>query len=146
MVVEKQQRTVRMALGVICLLILCILLTAGLWPFSAPRNGVKWNGERSGVRFRSNGIIASAERFRASSPDGTCTLELLLQPAQIKGSGTILAFDSSPYPKSPFIVEQRWEDVAIQRAGIGSFSSRRSAIFSTVGQAGGVGPIGPMSA
>jgi hypothetical protein len=40
-----------------------------------------------------------------------------VQPANIKGNGTILAFDSSPDPQLPFNVQQRWDDVAIERAG-----------------------------
>jgi hypothetical protein len=35
----------------------------------------------------------------------------------MKSSGTILAFDSSQDPTSPFNVQQRWDDVAIERAG-----------------------------
>jgi hypothetical protein len=118
MIIDQDQRTIRMALGALCVLIVCILLTAGLWPFCAPKNGVAWIAGRNGLQFGPNGVVASSETFRAAAPGGDCTLELLLQPAQIKGSGTFLAFDSAPDPKSPFDVQQLWEDMAIQRAGM----------------------------
>jgi hypothetical protein len=117
MLIEKNQGAFRLTLGAVCVGILCVLLTAGLWPFCAPRNGVAWVAGTSGLRFGANGIVASAQSFHAPWPGGNCTLEILLQPAWVKGSGTILAFDSSPHPKPPFVVQQLWEDMVIQRAG-----------------------------
>src|ERR1035438_6783557 len=117
MVIGRDQRTVRLALSAVCILILCILLTAGLWPFCAPKNGAAWIKGNNGLQFGPHGIVVSTEGFHAATPGRDCSLEILLQPAKIKGNGTILAFDSSKDDKLPFDVEQRWEDVAIQGAG-----------------------------
>jgi hypothetical protein len=118
MVIHQVQRAIRIALGAVCIVILCVLLTAGLWPFCAPRNGVAWKARKNGLQFGPTGVVTSQESLHMAAPGGDCTLELLLQPAQIKGNGTFLAFDSSSDPQSPFDVQQLWEDMAIQRAAI----------------------------
>lgn len=122
--IDRGQRAVSTALGAICILILCILLTAGLWPFCAPKNAVRWIAGQNGVQFGRNAIVASAEGFHSSSPGGDCTLELLLEPADFKSASTFLAFDSSSDPTVPFAVQQRWEDVEIHRAGRDEGGSR----------------------
>ena len=117
MAIYRDHRAVRIALGAICIAILCVLLTAGLWPFCAPKNGVRWIAGGNGLKFGHDAIVVSADGFRSASPRGDCTLELLLQPADFRGSGTFLAFDSSKDPTVPFAVQQRWDDMAIDRAG-----------------------------
>jgi hypothetical protein len=83
-------------LGVFCAFILCVILVAGLWPFRAPKNDVEWLEGGNGLRFGRHGIVASARSFRAAFSNGACSLEIWLEPARMEGSGTILAFDSSP--------------------------------------------------
>jgi hypothetical protein len=97
-----------------------VILTAGLWPFCAPKNDVEWLKGANGLRFGRHGIVASADSFRATSPDGACSLEILLEPGRVDGSGTILAFDSSPDPKFPFALRQFGASLAIQRASVDS--------------------------
>lgn len=107
-------------LGALCALILCVLLTAGLWPFCAPKNDVEWIKAGNGLRFGGDGIAASADDFPSSSSDNACSLEIWLEPGRMDGSGTILAFDSSPDPNSPFALFQFGSSLAIQTARVNS--------------------------
>jgi len=100
------------------LLVLCVILVAGLWPFHAPRNDVSWIKNENGLRFGRHGVAVSQSSFRESAApnDTSCSLEIWLTPALVRIEGaTILAFDSSPYPRLPFAVRQYGSGVAIQR-------------------------------
>lgn len=105
-------------LGALCICVLCVILTAGLWPFRAPTNNVEWLKGVKGLRFGHDGIAASSNAFHASSPDGPCALELWLEPGRKDHSGTILAFDSSPDPRFSFALRQFGDSLAIQRAQV----------------------------
>ena len=37
-------------LDLICVAVLCVILTLGLWPFHSPRNEVTWLGDHGGQR------------------------------------------------------------------------------------------------
>jgi len=117
---DPDQRVVARILGALCAFILCVILTAGLWPFCAPKNDVEWLKGANGLRFGRNGIAASVDGFRTASPDGASSLEVLLQPERVDGSGTILAFDSSPDPQFPFALRQVGANLAFQRGGVDS--------------------------
>lgn len=103
-------------LGGLCVCILCVILVAGLWPFSAPKNDADWLKGENGLRFGHDGIAASATAFRTNSPNGDCSLEIWLKPGGTDRSGTILAFDSSLDPKFSFALRQFGGGLAIQRA------------------------------
>lgn len=96
-------------------LVLCVILVAGLWPFHAPKNDVTWF--TNGLRFGRHGIAVSRRLFRAvPSQNGTsCSLEIWLTPGLVTSHGAILAFDSSPDPRSPFSLWQYGSSLAIQR-------------------------------
>jgi glycopeptide antibiotics resistance protein len=103
----------------ICLLcVLAVILIAGLWPFHAPKNQVSWLAGEHGLRFGQRGIVISKSPFHAESREGRCSLEILLEPVADHGSGTILAFDSSPNPRFPFALRQFDDALAIQRAKV----------------------------
>ncbi len=110
-------RSYAVVVRVLSVLVLCIILIAGLWPFHAPRNAVSWLRNENGVRFGHHGIAASRGPFRAVPlQNGTsCSLEIWLTPGLVTSGGTILAFDSSPDPRLPFSVRQYGSSVAIQR-------------------------------
>jgi hypothetical protein len=112
------ERVYARTLGALCVCILCVILTAGLWPFCAPKNDVEWLTRENGLRFGRHGIAASASAFRATSGDGACSLEIGLEPGRLDHSGTILAFDSSPDPKFAFALRQFGESLAIQRVSV----------------------------
>jgi hypothetical protein len=99
------------------LLVLCVVLAAGLWPFHAPRNAVSWLKDENGVRIGRHGILVSRGPFRevASQNDTSCSLEIWLTPRRVTSGGTILAFDSASDPGTPFSLRQRGSSVKIQR-------------------------------
>jgi len=84
----------KMLLRVICVCVLLIILTAGLWPFHAPRNDVSWLSQGNGLRFGKHGAILSANPFAANElrADKACSLEIWLEPNLSNSSGTVLAF------------------------------------------------------
>jgi VanZ like family/Concanavalin A-like lectin/glucanases superfamily len=100
----------------LCLLVLACIFIAGLWPFHAPRNAVEWMQQESGLRFNRHGSVVSATAFRStgSTHDTGHSLEIRLSPDRIRG-GAILAFDSSPDPRSPFVLRQYGTSIAVQR-------------------------------
>ena len=118
-------------LGALCAFILCVLLTAGLWPFCAPKNDVEWIKAANGLRFGRNGIAASADDFRSISSDNECSLEIWLEPGRMDNSGTILAFDSSPDPNAPFALIQFGAGLAVQRARVDSNGNKVRSWFTT---------------
>ena len=62
--------TIRNVLLAICLLVLCGILVAGLWPFHAPLNQVSWSKGSNGVLFGKHGTIVSASPFEAGASQG----------------------------------------------------------------------------
>jgi VanZ family protein len=100
----------------LCLLVLCIVLTAGLWPFHAPRNEVAWLQSGNGLRFGRHGTAYSNEAFRAVRvQDPDCSLELWLQPDSVGVEGTIVAFDSSADRSWPFALRQHRRALSVRR-------------------------------
>jgi hypothetical protein len=100
--------TVKNILFVICPLVLCGMLVAGLWPFRAPRNEVSWLSGRNGLLLGKYGTIASASPFeaRASRDDNSCTLEMWLEPTRVDSGGMILAFYWPASRVVPFAMRQ----------------------------------------
>jgi hypothetical protein len=94
------------------------MLGAGLWPFRPPKNNVEWLNRENGLRFGRHGIVTSATPFRAAPKDGGCSLEIWLEPGKLNGSGTLLAFDSSPDPKFALALRQFDDGLAIQRSTV----------------------------
>jgi VanZ like family/Concanavalin A-like lectin/glucanases superfamily len=105
-------------LGVLCVCILCVIFCAGLWPFRAPRNNVRWLNKENGLQFGHHGIVASIKPFRVGSHYDGCSLEIWLEPERMDASGTILSFDNYKDPKFAFALRQFGHSLAIQRATI----------------------------
>ena len=86
-------------LAATCILVLVGILTAGLWPFHAPRNRVFWR--KDGLFIDHRGTALSARGFMPSTqPDDTGrTIEAWFQPTRTDQSGTILAFYSPREPQ-----------------------------------------------
>ncbi|MFZ0085274.1 MAG: VanZ family protein [Candidatus Acidiferrales bacterium] len=80
--------------GLICVLVLCGILVAGLTPFRRPLNAVTWLGNEDGLRFGRYGTVWSSGQFHAAgAPNETsCSLEIWAQPAFASASSTILTF------------------------------------------------------
>src|SRR5438552_14382690 len=80
-------------LGAICLLVLCAIPLAALWPFHAPVNEVNWLANENGVRFGRYGTILSRGEFQTKS-SSSYTLEICLTPASGRDWHSIMAFYS----------------------------------------------------
>jgi hypothetical protein len=107
-------------ISALCVLVLACILAAGLWPFHVSRNAVSWSKDRDGLRFERHGVAVSPDPFLTSraAGDSGFSIEIYLIPAQTKGKGTFLAFDSSPDPRSPFKLSQFGSGLAVQRYSI----------------------------
>lgn len=106
-----------MFLRAVCGLVLVCILVAGLWPFHAPRNEVTWLSQRSGVLFGKYGSIVSAGEFKSDPRrDGSCSLEIWLEPKGVHSSGTILAFYQPERQFVPLVLRQSLGDLEILRA------------------------------
>jgi hypothetical protein len=106
-----------MFLRAICAFVLSGILVAGLWPFHAPRNEVRWLGYGSGLFFGKYGSIVSASSFKAGplAADSSCSLEIWLEPRRVQSSGTILAFYRPESRSIPFALRQSLGDLTIER-------------------------------
>jgi hypothetical protein len=106
-------------LRAICVLVLSGILVAGLWPFHAPRNQVKWLNGANGLLFKRHGSIVSAGAFTANSSQDNagCSLEIWLEPNRLDSFGTILAFYHPESRSVPFALRQSLADLVILRTG-----------------------------
>ena len=119
--------TRRSVLLAICLLALCGILVAGLWPFDAPRNDVSWLSGRNGVLLKKHGTIVSASPFeaRASRGDNACTLEMWLEPTRVDSGGMILAFYRPANRVAPFAARQyRGGGLVLERGSQSPFAKK----------------------
>lgn len=100
----------------LCLFVLACILVAGLWPFHTPRNAVSWVADGNGLRFDGHGAAMSASVLHTSrSPnENGFSIEIWLTPAGTK-DGSILAIDSSPDSRIPFLLRQYGTGIALQR-------------------------------
>ncbi len=101
-------------LGAACVLVLCGILTAGLWPFSPPKNQVSWVKEEHGLLFGDYATVFSpgSLTLHGSRPD--CTLEIWLQPGLTFDSNTILDVYTPEVPFK-FRVRQSGDDLVLLR-------------------------------
>jgi VanZ family protein len=82
--------------AVVCVAVLCVLLSLGLWPFHVPQNEVSWLEARNGIHIGRHGSLVSAGEFPAAAdPTEGVTVEVWLQPRRAWDSGTFLAFSTS---------------------------------------------------
>ena len=86
--------------ALVCMLVLCGILTLGLWPFHAPRNDVSWLRNENGLRFSGYGTLLSTEKFQiADSEDrASSSLEIWIQPGLTNDGSTLLAFSTARNP------------------------------------------------
>jgi glycopeptide antibiotics resistance protein len=119
----------RKVLGILCACVLFGILTAGLWPFHAPKNEVSWSGG-GGLHFGDHGLVLSLNALNSAAlKDGTyCSIELWVQPDFSDIGGTILAFYTPENRTVPFSVHQSIDDLFLRRA-TGYANSRTKAKF-----------------
>ena len=104
-------------LGVLCAAVLVGIMTAGLWPFHAPKNQVSWLSNGNGLHFGEYGVILSpgASSFPDSKDQTPCSVEIWLQPDHSDIGGTILAFYKPENRIVAFSVHQSIDDLFFQR-------------------------------
>ena len=112
----RRDKIQTMFLRVICGLVLLAILVAGLWPFHAPQNEVRWLVHGNGLLFGRHGSIRSAVPFapnggQAGSPS---SVEIWVEPSRADASGTILAFYRPESRIVPFALRQSLDDLLIQ--------------------------------
>jgi len=107
-------------LDLICIAVLCVVLTLGLWPFHSPRNHVTWLGYCNGLSFGRPGTAIGARPLpTASAESQSASVEIWLQPQRIWDSATFLAFYTPGNPR-PFSLRQSLTDLELQ-AGTAHF-------------------------
>jgi glycopeptide antibiotics resistance protein len=99
----------------ICVAVLCVLLTLGLWPFHTPKNEVTWLGGSNGLRFGTSSTVISSTAFplAAAEEGGSGSVEVWMQPRRIWDKGTLLAF-STPGNPPQFSLHQSEVDLELQ--------------------------------
>jgi hypothetical protein len=108
------------ALGVICAAVLIGILTAGLWPFHAPNNDVRWLNNGNGIHFGKHGVILSPDAFGSTGlKDGTSgSVEIWLQPDHSDSGGTVFAFYTPQNHKVVFAAYQSVDDLFLRRVTV----------------------------
>ena len=85
------------------------ILFATLSPFNFfPANKVRWLPGATGITFAGRGVVISNGVLGMSGPDASASLEILLRPASLEGSTTILSIYTPGNPNQ-FLVRQ-WTD------------------------------------
>jgi hypothetical protein len=107
-------------LGVLCIFVLAVILTLGLWPFHAPTNEVTWLKDRNGIRFGDYGTVTSTGSLDSTGSAGPqpCSLELWLEASTDNG-GAILSFYAPDNPLQ-LSLNQSHTDLLLQSRQISS--------------------------
>jgi VanZ family protein len=118
-------------LGIFCSVVIIGVLICTLWPFNPfPSNRVKWLTEASGIRFSDQGVVISKSPLLASAADtnNSCSLELLLQPAEIRRVYTILSFYVPDNPRQ-FLVRQWTDGLLVSRSVLDARNKTKTEKF-----------------
>jgi VanZ family protein len=127
---QKNRSAYKTLAGGICLCVLGITLTAGLWPFHVPANQVKWLKSGDGLAFGHHGSVVTSGAIGGSGlSNASATLEIWLEPAQNESSSTILSFDGSAHPGEPFSLHQNRDALGIRQNNVDPQGVSRTALF-----------------
>jgi VanZ family protein len=116
---------------------------AGLWPFRAPRNRVKWVENKDGLQFiPDSGILSTAAFHSKSARDNSQeSVEIWLVPGSIRSTKTILSFDESDHPGIAFLLRQYKDELIVRQQYIDSHGTSRAewlAVGNAVSEANSV--------
>lgn len=100
-------------IGILCVIAIFAVLFATLWPFNPwPANQVAWLPDSDGLRFGRDGVVVSKTPLDLPQemPAGqSCSIELLLRPANFERSDIILSF-YLPQNSTHLLILQ-WQDL-----------------------------------
>jgi VanZ like family/Concanavalin A-like lectin/glucanases superfamily len=92
-VIEPASAASKTSLVILCVIVIGITLSAGLWPFSFhTKNEVWWKAEQGGLIFGDTGMVISNGIFSGIPTDTGLSIELWLEPELAWDSSTILSF------------------------------------------------------
>jgi len=140
---KATRAAIRRLLVGVCAAVLGVILTLGLWPFHAPKNGVAWMGDRHGLQFAKYATVMSSGAFPVTTGEsaesaesrGPGSLEIWLQPRRVWDSATLLAFYTPGDPRQ-FSLRQSQADLELQtntaRLYVGNVFRRPGPVFLTV--------------
>jgi VanZ family protein len=105
-----------------------IMLVAGLWPFRAPLNRVKWLENKDGLQFVHNSGVRSTTAFHTKGPKDNTeeTIEIWLAPGSIRSGNTILAFDGSDHPGAAFLLRQYKDELIVRQQYLDSHGTSQT--------------------
>lgn len=110
------RRPVEWLLAAACVAVYCVILYAGLSPFTFfPPNQVTWSPDGRGLRFGDYGTLLSSGPFELrGSADGSCALALWLEPGETIDSNVMIDFYA---PENPlrFRLRQARDDLLLLR-------------------------------
>lgn len=120
-------------LKALCIVIVGTILWAGLSPFHAPENEVRWLASRDGLAFGHHGTVLSLGEIQPE-PAGSFSVEIWLKSATGWDSGTILALYNrlSAYQ---FLLHQSVSDLMIRTRPTGSPRDTRPYVDDVFGRA-----------
>jgi hypothetical protein len=111
-------------LALLCLAVLCITLSLGLWPFHSPRNAVSWLANQDVLELGRNATLFSSRSLSAPEPP-EATVEIWLLPQRIWDAGTFLSFYQAG--RSQFTLRQSLTDLLLQRETPSNGTSAKTA-------------------
>ena len=117
----------------ICVGVLCVILTLGLWPFHSPENEVAWLVNRNGLQFGRYGTVPGSGAFHMEN-EASVSIEVWLQPLRVWDSSTILTFYTPGNP-SRFSLRQSLAGLEVKNAArlyVSNVFRRRGPVFLTI--------------
>lgn len=99
-------------LGALCIAVLCVIFSLGLWPFHSPHNQVTWLRKLNGVELGKYGTVLSAGELSRSKDDKGHSIEIWVQPNRRMGA-TILSL-YRPEDRVQFLLNQSLTDLELQ--------------------------------
>jgi VanZ family protein len=115
---------------IVCLAVLCITLTLGLWPFHAPRNHVSWLGNRNGLELRRYATLNTATALSSlNTALAGATLEVWLKPRRIWDGGTFLALYNPSRPEIFSLAQSQLDLELLYQASAGKTAFHVDNVF-----------------
>lgn len=105
----------------LCLAVLGVILSLGLWPFHVPVNDVTWLRSGNGLRLGHYSTVIGAEPLEEATTDGgggSDSVEIWAEPVRIWTGGTFLSFSQAGHAKG-LRIQQSLSDLALDASSPG---------------------------